>query len=100
MATATHDAPHPEIPAHDPAHDIDGKLTTIWLVGATVFVFITVWLLYFVYTMFLFQESYQKVETAPTTARERLMAEEQRYLDAGDGRISIDDAIRKYVESK
>lgn len=99
-ATTTANVPHPEIPAHDPAHDIDGKLTAIWLIGSAVFVFVTVWLLYFVYTLFLFQESYDKVETAPTEARAALSAEEEQKLGAGEDRIPLDEAMRRYVESR
>ena len=36
---------HPEIPEQDPANDINGKLTWTWLLGSTVGVFVTFWLL-------------------------------------------------------
>jgi hypothetical protein len=91
---------HPEIPEQDPAHDIDGKKTWLWLLGCTVGVFVTVWLLALVFNEVIHNQRVQVIELAPTTQRDELQAREAEALAAGEGRIGIDEAIQKYLQRK
>lgn len=96
---ATHHT-HPEIPEQDPTHDIDGKKTWTWLLGCTVGVFVTVWLLGHVFDAVVHEQRVKVVEQAPTLDRDRLRAAEDAALAAGEGRISIDQAVEKYLQRK
>ena len=97
MASTANEVIHPGIPEHDPARDINGKLTWIWLIGATIGVFITFWLLYIFYESLLFAQKQEKIELLPAEQREALTAEEDKDLQGGGGKPSIDQAIDTYV---
>lgn len=97
MASTANEVIHPEIPEHDPAHDINGRLTWIWLIGATIGVFVTFWLTYVFYEYLLFAQKQEKIELLPAEQREALTQEEDAALKAGEGRRSIDQAIDSYV---
>lgn len=97
---ADHSTPHthPEIAPHDPARDINGRATWIWLIGATVGVFVTVFVLHGAYERMRFAQHRDKVELAPTTAREQLHGQEQAYLSGSDDRKSLEQAMESYLK--
>ena len=84
-------------PKHDPAHDVPGKLLAIWLAGSVVGVFGIVWLLGFVYDFFLEAQRSRDVDQSPTVQRDALTEKEQAYLQAGQGRKSIEEALEDYL---
>lgn len=91
---------HTGIPDQDPAHDIDGRKTWTWLLGCTVGVFITVWLLDQVFTHVVQDQRVKVIEQTPTRQLDELRAQEADALSAGEGRIAIDEAIEKYLKKK
>ena len=97
MASTANEVIHPEIPEHDPARDINGRLTWIWLIGATVGVFVTFWLIHVFYEYLLFAQKQQKIEFLPAEQREALTAEEEKALKGEGNQPSIDKAIDDYV---
>lgn len=90
----------PEIPEQDPAHDIDARKTWAWLLGSAVGVFVTVAILDVVFTAVAHDQRVRSIELAPTRQRDELREQERDALAAGDGRISIDAAIEKYLKQQ
>lgn len=89
-----HDGPVPI----DPVHDIDAKKTVIALVVSTVTVFVTVWLLLQWFSVVIFNQREARIGEAPTTQLDQLRQQESAELSGGEGRISLPDAMQKYVQ--
>ena len=92
------DAPHPEVAAHDPAREINTKLTVTALSTCAVFVFVCVWVLKQVFATSLEEERRGKVWQAPAEQLEQLRATEARELSGADGGRPVDQALREYVD--
>jgi hypothetical protein len=91
---------HPEIQEQDPTHDIDGKTTWTWLIGCTVGVFLIVGILDQVFHAVVFNQRVKVIEMLPTTQLDELRGQETQALSAGEGRVSLDDAITTYLKNK
>ena len=100
MDTHASNKPHPEIPEQDPANDINGKLTWTWLLGATVGVFVTFWLLAVFFNEVTHYQRVRVIELTQTKDLDAIRAREAESLAAGEGRIGINDAIQKYIEKQ
>lgn len=95
--------------SHDPLKDIDAKNTTIVLILSTLFVFVSVWLLYYLFAWIMHDQHVEKVERAPTIQRNALSDYEAAALSGGakqtlklqgldieiPARKSIEDAMRE-----
>lgn len=85
--------------AVDPAHDIDGKATFLWLGSWALAFFASMWLMLVVFDRVLFAERDKKVENLPNTEIELLRQKEQEYLsgkwEAGPPRKSIEQVMQE-----
>jgi flagellar basal body-associated protein FliL len=86
---------------NDPENDIDGKTTIFWLVLSTIVVFASVYLLYVFFAFAIQDERAAKLENPEVPAPvQQLRAQEAQSLSAGEGRVSIDEAIQKLADRK
>ena len=82
----------------DPDHDIDAKKTVIALVLSAIGVFVSVYLLFQLFTVVIFDVRVEKVEQSPTPQLDQIRQHEAQALGAGNGRISIEDSIQELVD--
>lgn len=101
MGSATHHAPHGN--AHDeepkpldPEHDIDAKSSTIWVLGGTIVLFISLLVMLPIFTRVLGEERRKKVEELPNTEYTKLFEEQHKFL-GGDNPThkKLEQAIRQ-----
>ena len=86
----------------DPLHDIDARTTTLWLVFASIGIFISLWLLAVVFNFAADESRRQKIDLAPTTELQNLRAWESSKI--GEPATSLKDpgyeqlraAMKKY----
>lgn len=96
-----HDADDtPMLGEQDPAHDVDGKKLALWLGGSFAGVFLTVYILLLAFEEIMHHQRHVSVELGPTTQRDALRATEDADLSGAAGSVSIDAAIKAYVEKK
>ncbi len=87
----------------DPSHDIDSLKTSLALVISGVVVFVTMWLLYHMFTFVIFEVREGKVREAPALQLDQLRTYEETMLEAGEAsegmpaRMSIEDAIQEML---
>ncbi|MHC5066058.1 MAG: hypothetical protein ACYTG5_19020 [Planctomycetota bacterium] len=88
----------------DPTHDIDSLKTSLALIISGVVVFITMWLLYHLFSFVMFEVREGKVREAPTNQLNQLRTYEATMLDAGEAsegmpaRMSIEQAMEEIVK--
>jgi hypothetical protein len=94
-----HDAQATTGPAeHDPAHDVDGKKLTLWLVGCTIGIFGTVFILLILFEQIIEHQRNKVVGLAPTPQRDSLRQAEDADLAGRSGGKNVDQAIKDYVQ--
>lgn len=109
MGTATaHNTPHGHAPhgnAHDeepkpldPEHDIDAKSSTIWVLGGTVVLFISLWVMLPIFTRVLDEERRKKVDELPNTELIEILDAQHKFLDGQNPtKKKLDQAMRAAV---
>ena len=86
-------AHHEPVPV-DPEHDIDAKSATWWVVGGTVVLFVSLWLMVPIFVRVQEAERRQKVDQAPNVELQETLAAERRFLEgANPTKKSIDSVI-------
>jgi hypothetical protein len=86
MAHHDHHAPgqtHEPLPL-DPEHDIDAKSATLWFVGSSVVIFLSLWLLVPIFMRVLDHELKSKIDMAPTTELNDVRDQEAEFLNGGN----------------
>jgi hypothetical protein len=86
MAHHDHHAPgqtHDPLPL-DPEHDIDAKSATLWFVGSTIVIFLSLWLLVPIFLRVLDHELQRKIDQAPTTELNEVRDQEAEFLNGGN----------------
>ncbi len=101
----SHDAlGHPPLPAGieaiDPEHDIDAKRTLFWLVVVTFGVFVSVWLLYHLFSFVITGERARKIDELPALELQQQRQWENQALSGQGGGRSIDEAMQRVLENK
>ena len=86
------------IPAQDPDHDIDATKTILALVVSAAFVFGSMIVMYAFFNQTIFSEieGKQQLDTSENSPRVQLQQYEAMQLDAGEGRISVEESMQKY----
>ncbi len=86
----------------DPVHDIDGFKVAIILAASGVLVFVSVWLLYHLFSFVIFETRLEQAERAPTDQLDQLRVYEAEMLQQGDAaqdmparRMSIEEAMQE-----
>lgn len=79
----------------DPEHEIDERKTKVWFTFFAVFVFVTMWLLYLLFSAVVQQQRYDHIDKAPTVEKNTQQQWEADTLAGKNGGLSIDEAIRR-----
>jgi hypothetical protein len=86
MAHHDHHAPgqtHEPLPL-DPEHDINAKSATLWFVGSSIVIFLSLWLLVPIFLRVLDHELQRKIDQAPTTELNEVRDQEAEFLNGGN----------------
>lgn len=86
-------ATHEAVPL-DPENDIDAKSATRWVVGGAVVLFISLWVMVPVFVQVQDYEHRRKVDQAPNTELNDILANERAFLTGGNpNKKNIDDVV-------
>ncbi|MCA8976951.1 MAG: hypothetical protein KDC98_19665 [Planctomycetes bacterium] len=99
MSTATAEPKHaapgaPEVPQPlDPEHDIDAKSATWWVLGGTIVLFVSLWVMVPIFVRV--QEEEKQKKTSPDLELQEVRDEQTDFLDGTTNpkRKSIDQAM-------
>lgn len=91
-------ATHEALPL-DPEHDIDARSATLWFVGGTIVLFLSLWLMVPIFMRVLDAERMNKIDKAPTTELNDVTDAEKEFL-GGDNPTkkniqTVVDSLRK-----
>ncbi|MCA8952159.1 MAG: hypothetical protein KDE27_21800 [Planctomycetes bacterium] len=64
----------------DPEHDIDAKSATWWVLGGTVVLFLSLWVMLPIFMRVQEEERIRKVDTTPNTELDEVLAEQNAFL--------------------
>lgn len=100
MSTATQDPANaarsaPEAPKPlDPEHDIDAKSSTWWVLGGTVVLFLSLWIMLPIFLRILDEERRVKVDQRPNLEIEEVKQAQSEFLDGANPKSkSLDQAM-------
>ena len=99
MAHGSHHDPHPPGATHtpvplDPEHDIDARSATLWFVGGTIVLFLSLWVMVPIFMRVLEVERVKKIDSSPTTELNDVRDAETEFLrGANKSKKSIDDVL-------
>jgi len=85
-------ATHEAIPV-DPENDIDAKSATRWVIGGAVVLFLSLWVMVPIFVQVQDREHPLKVNDAPNTELNDILATERAFLDGGNPKNKNIDAI-------
>ena len=92
METENKDQPVPQ--SHDPENDIDAKSATWWVLGGTVLLFISLWIMLPIFTRVQEVERRKKVDLTPNTELNEVLEAQNRFLSgANPTKKTLDQAI-------
>src|SRR3990172_2409002 len=94
MGTATHDpgTHHPPAP-HDPERDIGARSATWWVVGGTIVLFVSLWLMLPIFLRVLEVERVRKIDEIVPAERLELLAKERQFLNGGNPKKKTIDQV-------
>jgi hypothetical protein len=85
MATGHHHGDHAPGATHeavplDPEHDIDARSATLWFIGGTVVLFLSLWVMVPIFMRVLDAERLNKIDKAPTQELHDVVDAERDFL--------------------
>ena len=104
MATATehqsHAATAGDTPApHDMEKDIDAKSATWWVLGGTVVLFVSLWLMLPIFIRILEEEQIKKVNFTPNNELNEVVDAQNEFLNgANPQRKSLEQAMQEALK--
>jgi hypothetical protein len=91
----THDAV-----ALDPEHDIDARSATYWVVGGTIVLFLSLWIMVPIFMRVLEVERAGKMDLAPTPELHDVRDHEDQFLNGGNPTRKDIDAVVEGLRPK
>ena len=85
-------ATHEAVPL-DPENDIDAKSATRWVVGGTIVLFISLWLMVPIFVQVQDFENQRKINEAPTAEIDEHVSSEEAFLDGKNPKGKDIDAV-------
>jgi beta-lactamase regulating signal transducer with metallopeptidase domain len=86
-------ATHEALPL-DPEHDIDARSATLWVVGGTIVLFLSLWVMVPIFMRVLDKEREHKIDKAATTELHEVLDAENEFLNgANPTKKTIQSAI-------
>ncbi len=105
MATATEHQTHAVAPAgdapapHDMEKDIDAKSATWWVLGGTVVLFVSLWLMLPIFIRILEEEQLQKVNFTPNNELSEVIDAQNEFLNgANPQRKTLEQAMQEALK--
>ena len=100
---AAHAPQDGNLPAeNDPTHDINGAVVVGWLIGFTLLLVISLYVLYAIFTQSVDGRRTEAINQAPTAERTEVFAQEDRILsgqtESGDQGMTIQQAMERYAQ--
>lgn len=89
-----------EAVVHDPEHDIDAKSATIWVLGGAIIFFISFALMLPIFLRVQGEEQRTKVETAPNTELDDVVAAERQFLQGQNPTKKTIDQVLQQMTKK
>lgn len=78
---------------HDPENDINAKSATMWVIGGTVVLFLSLWVMLPIFSRVLEIERESKVYKAENKELAEVRAREDKFLHGGP--VKIEDVVKK-----
>ena len=97
MGHGHHDEPAPgathEPVVHDPENDINARSATIWVIGGTVVLFLSLWVMVPIFVRVQEAERETKIYKAENKELGQVRAIEDKFLHGGP--VKIEDVVKK-----
>lgn len=99
-SNATQDPSNAAPVVHDPEHDIDARSATIWVLGGTIVLFLSLWIMVPIFVRVQEEEQRTKIFEAPNTELNELRAKQQEFLNGANPKNktldqAMADALKK-----
>jgi cytoskeletal protein RodZ len=94
MGHGTKPSTHEPLPL-DPEHDIDAKSATWWVVGGSIVLFLSLWVMVPIFMRVQEAERERKVDSAPNTERNDVHDAEMEFLQGANPTKKSIDAVLK-----
>ncbi|MFN3243086.1 MAG: hypothetical protein ACE37K_16420 [Planctomycetota bacterium] len=86
-------ATHEAVPL-DPENDIDAKSATRWVIGGSIVLFLSLWVMVPIFVQVQDYEHRRKVDQAPNTELDKILETERSFLSGGNpNKKNIDDVV-------
>ena len=93
-SNATQDQSNATPVVHDPEHDIDAKSATIWVLGGTIVLFLSLWIMVPIFVRVQEEEQRTKIFEAKNTELNELRAKQLEFLNGANPKNkTIDQAL-------